>query len=70
MKVTVLLPEDLIEEVKKFSGGKNITECILIGLQDYVSHQQLKKSMQLLEKKPLQFISFMKMNKRSKNQGS
>ncbi|HEY4656755.1 MAG TPA: type II toxin-antitoxin system VapB family antitoxin, partial [Cyclobacteriaceae bacterium] len=44
MKVTALLPEDLIQEVRKASGGKNITESIRIALEDYIARQRLKKS--------------------------
>ena len=33
MKVTALIPEDIIAETKKFTGGKNITESLLIALR-------------------------------------
>jgi hypothetical protein len=55
MKVTALLPDEMIAEVKKLSGGKNITESLIIALQDYISHQKLKKAMQKVKDKPLQF---------------
>ena len=55
MKVTALLPDDLIQEVKKLSGGKNITESILIALQDYIAQQRIRKAMQKIKDKPLQF---------------
>jgi len=55
MKVTALLPDDIIQEVKKLSGGKNITESILIALKDYIAQQRIRKSMQKLKEKPLQF---------------
>lgn len=68
MKVTALLPDDLIQEVKKLTGGRNITESILIALEDYIARQRLKKSMQRLKDKPLQFIdNFSAENVRSKN---
>lgn len=56
MKVTALLPEDLIREVKRASGGRNITESIRIALEDYISRQRLKKSMQRVKEKPLRFM--------------
>ena len=55
MKVTALLPDDIIQEVKKLSGGKNITESILIALQDYISRQKIRKAIQKVKEKPLQF---------------
>lgn len=55
MKITALLPDEVILEVKKLSGGKNITESILIALKDYVAHQKIRKSIQKVKDKPLQF---------------
>jgi hypothetical protein len=55
MKVTALLPDDIIEEVKKLSGGKNITESLLIALQDYISRQKIRKAILKVKEKPLQF---------------
>lgn len=55
MKVTALLPADIIQEVKKLSGGKNITESILIALQEYIAQQRIRKSIQKIKDKPLQF---------------
>lgn len=55
MKVTALLPDDIVQEVKKLSGGKNITESILIALQDYIARQKIRKSIQKVKEKPLQF---------------
>lgn len=55
MKVTALLPDDLIQEVKRLSGGKNITESIIIALREYITLQRIKKSMQKLKDKPLLF---------------
>ncbi len=55
MKVTALLPDDIIQEVKKLSGGKNVTESILIALQEYIAQQRIRKSIQKVKEKPLQF---------------
>ena len=46
MKVTALIPDDIIREVKKLSGGKNITESILIAMQDYIARQKIRKAIQ------------------------
>lgn len=55
MKVTALLPDDIIQEVKKISGGKNITDSILIALRDYIARQKIRKAIQKVKEKPLQF---------------
>jgi len=55
MKVTALLPEDMINEVRKFSGGKNITESLQIALNDYLQRQKLRKAMKKLKQNPLEF---------------
>lgn len=55
MKITALIPEELIQDVKKYSGGKNITESLMIALNDYINRQRIKKSIQKLKKNPLEF---------------
>ena len=55
MKVTALIPDDIIREVKKLSGGKNITESILIAMQDYIARQRIRKAIQKVKENPLQF---------------
>jgi hypothetical protein len=57
MKITALVPEELIDEVKKYSGGKNITESLIIALNDYINRQKIKKSIQKVKKGPLEFNS-------------
>lgn len=44
MKVTALLPNELVDEVKRISHGKNITEALNIALSEWV---QLKKLSEL-----------------------
>jgi hypothetical protein len=55
MKVTALLPDDLIVDVRKLSGGKNITDSILIALRDYVAHQKMRMATRKVKEKPLRF---------------
>ena len=51
MKVTALIPEDIISETKKYTGGKNISESLMIALQDYLSRQRIKKSINKVKAK-------------------
>ena len=71
MKVTALLPDEIIQEVKKLSGGRNITESILIALREYIAHQRIRKSIQKVKDKPLQFRdNFSAERVRSQNRES
>jgi hypothetical protein len=55
MRITALVPESLMNEVRKYSGGKNVTESLIITLTDYTNRQKLNKTIQKLRKKPLEF---------------
>ena len=55
MKITVILPDDLIDEVKHYSKGKNITESLSIALMDWIALQKIKKLNQKIKKGPLKF---------------
>lgn len=55
MKITALIPEDLINEVKKATGGKNITESLIIALRDYLAHRKVNYLIDQVQKEPLQF---------------
>ncbi|MEO9873027.1 DUF2191 domain-containing protein [Ekhidna sp.] len=55
MKVTALIPDKLIEEVQKTSGGKNITESLIIALQHYVSSKKIYDVLDEIDREPLVF---------------
>ena len=55
MKVTALLPDKLIEEVRKYSGGKNTTEALVIALEEWLALTKVKRLNKRLKKKPLEF---------------
>ncbi len=55
MKVTALIDDKLVEEVRRISGGKNITESLVIALKFYISNQKIYQVMDELDKEPLQF---------------
>jgi len=55
MKVTALIPDGLIEEVKKLTGASTITESIIIALQDFASRQRLTRTIQKIRRQPLSF---------------
>ncbi len=43
MKVTTLIPDDLIVEVKHYAGGKNLTESLISALKEWVSQRKIKE---------------------------
>ncbi len=57
MKVTTLIPDKLVEEVKNLSKGKNITDSLLIALREWVAIQKLRLLTDGIKKKPLKFRS-------------
>jgi hypothetical protein len=59
MKVTAIIPDSLIREVQRQSGGKNITESITIALKEWRNIKRLKMLNRNIEKKPLALKSSM-----------
>jgi hypothetical protein len=55
MKVTALIPDGLIDDVKKLSGGATITESIIIALRDFTARQRLSRTIQKIKRQPLSF---------------
>ncbi len=55
MKVTALIPDTIIDEVKKYSKGKNITDSLMIALEDWIALQKLKNLNSLVQETPLKF---------------
>ena len=55
MKVTAIIPESLIEEVKKYSKGKNLTDSLKIALSEWLEIKHITYLNKSLAKKPLEF---------------
>jgi len=55
MKVTALIPNSVINEIKKLTGGKNTTDSILIALREWIAIQKIKALSQKSKKTPLKF---------------
>jgi hypothetical protein len=55
MKVTALIPDEMVTEVKKLTNGKNITDSLLIALNDWISQQKIRRLTKHIAKKPLSF---------------
>ena len=71
MKVTALISDDLVERVKKATGGKNITESLIIALTEYIQQKEITYLTKELEKESLRFeegFSAYKARKVNRNQ--
>ena len=55
MKVTALIPDDLVNNVVKLSKGKNITDSLAIALEYYVYRKKIEQLIEDVDKEPLQF---------------
>lgn len=55
MKVTALIPDEIINEVQSLSGGETITEAITIALKEWISQTRLRQLNNDVVKEPLQF---------------
>jgi len=55
MKVTAIIPDELIKEAKLLSNAKNITDTVIIALNAYVAIEKLKAMGREIDKHPLKF---------------
>ena len=55
MKVTAIISDELIEEVKKLSKGRNITEAITIALKEWTAQKKIRQLNQMVRDEPLEF---------------
>ena len=55
MKVTTILPDDLVSEVRHYSKGKNITDSLLIALKEWLALRKIKELNKQVDKNPLLF---------------
>jgi hypothetical protein len=54
MKITSLINDDLLNNVLKLSKGKNITDALVIALEDYVYRRKLEQLIDDIDKEPLE----------------
>ncbi len=55
MKVTALIPDDIVSEVRKYAGGRNLTECLIVALKEWLSLKKIKQLNLIVKSSPLQF---------------
>jgi hypothetical protein len=55
MKVTALIPDDLVAEVRDLAGGKNLTEALITALKEWARIQKLRALTARVRRAPLAF---------------
>jgi len=50
------MDDQLIDDVRAFSGGRNITESMVIALTDWLRIQKIKELNRKLDEEPFQFV--------------
>jgi hypothetical protein len=55
MKVTAIIPDELVRETQALSNAKNITEAMITALKAYISVEKLKAMGKMINNNPLQF---------------
>jgi hypothetical protein len=55
MKVTALIPDELVQETRTLSNAKNITEALIIALNTYIAVKKLKAMGDSVRLKPVKF---------------
>jgi hypothetical protein len=55
MKVTAIIPDEIVNNVRTLSKGKNITESLVIALEEWISLKNIHTLNKTLKKSPLQF---------------
>jgi len=55
MKVTALISDNLISELKKYAKGKNLTESLTIAVKEWLDLKRIKELNDFIKETPLEF---------------
>ena len=55
MKITALISDNLITELKKYANGKNLTESLTIAIKEWTDLKRIKELNDFVKEKPLEF---------------
>ena len=55
MKVTALIPDALVQEVNQQARGKNLTECLVIALKEWLALKKISSLNLAVATRPLKF---------------
>ena len=55
MKVTALIPDELVDAVQKHAAGKTLTESLIKALREWVNQQRIAELNREIARQPLEF---------------
>lgn len=55
MEVTTTIPDELIDEVRNYSDGKDITASLIAALTEWLSFRKIKELNNKIETEPFEF---------------
>jgi hypothetical protein len=55
MKVTTIIPDDILDDIQKYARGRNITDCLIMVLKDWLYVKRLSSLNDEVSKNPLCF---------------
>jgi len=55
MKVTAIISDNLISEIKRYAKGKNLTESLTIVLKEWLASKRIKELNGIVRESPLEF---------------
>ncbi len=55
MKVTANIPDEIVDDVQKYTGGQNITDSIITALKEWLYVKRIKSLNEELARNPLCF---------------
>ena len=55
MKVTALIPDEIVDEVSAHASGKNLTESLVIALQEWIELKKLNDLNKRIDANPFEF---------------
>jgi len=70
MKVTALIPDELIKDIRQISGEKTLTDALLLALGEWTAIEKIKRLNKEIALHPLEFHegysadSIRKLNRR------
>lgn len=55
MKITAIIPDEIISDVRKYTDGKNITDSLIKALNDWLYAKRIENLNDKLSRNPVQF---------------
>ncbi|MCL2211857.1 MAG: hypothetical protein FWB95_08045 [Treponema sp.] len=67
MKVTAIISDELVNNVKTYTGSSTITEAITIALKDWVDIYNIKELNKKIKKNPIEIKNGRKIREENRN---